>query len=178
MNAGNNYGFQQLVELCKQTHQDMQKRTGRSVDIHLVVRNWLFGWYIFEYEQKGCGRAEYGAYLVKRLSDELGMQLGRGFSARSLEQSRKFYLTQKQIPQTMSAESGVNGNTFPPKHLKEAKDAIDSQVYTYYTRLTEDEISQQSADQLPRSHINPVEFDGIRMQVELWNPEPEAEDRS
>ena len=113
MNAGNNYGFQQLVELCKQTHQEMQHRAGRSVDIHLVVRNWLFGWYIFEYEQKGSDRAEYGAYLVIRLSDELRKQLGRGFSARSLEQCRKFYLTQRQIPQTMSAEFKVNGNTSP-----------------------------------------------------------------
>jgi predicted nuclease of restriction endonuclease-like (RecB) superfamily len=115
MNAGNNYGFQQLVDLCKQTHQEMQQRAGRSVDIHLVVRNWLFGWYIVEYEQKGCDRAEYGAYLIKRLSEELGEQLGRGFSARSLEQCRKFYMMQKQIPQTMSAESGMDDNHFPPK---------------------------------------------------------------
>jgi len=115
MNAGNNYGFQQLVDLCKQRHQEMQQRAGRSVDIHLVVRNWLFGWYIVEYEQKGCDRAEYGAYLIKRLSEELGDQLGRGVSPRSLEQCRKFYMTQKQIPQTMSAESGMDDNTFPPK---------------------------------------------------------------
>jgi len=89
-----------------------------------------------------------------------------GFSARSLEQCRKFYMMQKQITQTMSAESGMDGET-----------ALDSQAYAYYPRLTEDEISQQSADQLPRSHINPVEFDGIRIQAELCNPEPEQEDR-
>ena len=62
----------------------MQRRAGCSVDIHLVIRNWLFGWYIVEYEQQGADRAEYGAYLVKRLSDELGKQQGRGFSVRSL----------------------------------------------------------------------------------------------
>lgn len=115
MNPENNYGFQQLVDLCKQTHKEMQRRAGRSVDVHLVVRNWLFGWYIVEYEQKGCDRAEYGAYLIKRLSDELGKQFGRGFSVRSLEQCRKFYLTQKQISQTMSAEFGVNDNTVVPE---------------------------------------------------------------
>ena len=101
-----------------------------------------------------------------------------GFSARSLEQYRKFYITQKQIPQKMSAESGVNGDTFPPKSLKEAKTALDSQTYAYYPGLTEDKISQPSTDQLPCFHINPVEFDGIRMQAELWDPNPEQEDRS
>lgn len=105
MNAGDEFGFQQLVDLCKQTHQEMQRGAVRSVDIHLVTRNWLFGWYIVEYEQKGSDKAEYAAYLIKRLSDELGKQLGRGFSIRSLEQCRKFYITQKQIPQTLSAES-------------------------------------------------------------------------
>jgi hypothetical protein len=72
-------------------------------------------------------------------------------------------MKQKQIPQTMSAESGISGDTFPPKRLKEAKVALNSQAYAYYFRLTEDEISQQSADQLPWIHINPVEFDGVRM---------------
>ena len=101
-----------------------------------------------------------------------------GFSARSLEQCRNFYLTQKQISQTISAESGVNGNTSLSKRFKEDKAALDSQVYAYYPRLTEYEISQQSADQLPRSHINLVEFDGIRMQAELWDSKPEQEERS
>ena len=93
----------------------MQRRASCSVDIHLVIRNWLFGWYIVEYEQQGADRAEYGAYLVKRLSDELGKQLGRGFSVRSLEQCRKFYMTQKQIAQTVSAQSGRDGNASSPK---------------------------------------------------------------
>lgn len=59
---------------------------------------------------------------------------------------------------------------------EDAKTAFDSQAYAYYPRLTEDKISQQSADQLPWSHINPVEFDGIRIQAELWNPKPEQEE--
>jgi hypothetical protein len=80
------------------------------------------------------------------------------------------------IPQTMSAKSGMNEDTFPPKRLNEAKTDLDSQACTYYPGLTEDEIGQQSADQLTRSHINPVEFDGIRMQAELWNLEPEKEE--
>jgi hypothetical protein len=35
--------------------------------------------------------------------------------------------------------------------------------------------SQQSADQLPRSHFNSVEFDGFRIDTEVRNPELEQE---
>jgi len=38
-------------------------------------------------------------------------------------------MKQKQIPQTMPAESEMDGNTFPPNRLKEAKAALDSQAY-------------------------------------------------
>ncbi|WP_321430375.1 PDDEXK nuclease domain-containing protein [uncultured Methanolobus sp.] len=113
MSLDNDYGFKQLVDLCTQTHQEMQRRAGRSVDIHLVIRNWLFGWYIVEYEQNGSDRAEYGAGLVKQLSGELGEQLGRGFSARTLEQCRKFYLMQRKISQTMSAQFGIDKTELP-----------------------------------------------------------------
>ena len=74
------FGFQQLVALCERTPQEMQSRAGRTVDTFLVVRNWLCGWYILEYEQSGADRAASGAYLIKRLSNELGKQLGKGFS--------------------------------------------------------------------------------------------------
>lgn len=99
------FDFDGLVERCRHIHQELQHRAGRSVDTYLVIRNWLFGGYIVEYEQQGTDRAEYGAYLIKRLSAALSAQLGRGFSARSLEQCRKFYLTEKQIAQTLSAQS-------------------------------------------------------------------------
>lgn len=126
MSAENNYDFKQLVNLCTQTHKEMQMQASRSVNLHLVIRNWFFGWYVVEYEQSGCDRAEYGAYLIERLSDELGKQLGRGFSARSLEQCRKFYLTHKQIPQTMSAEFGVDGETFPAKGYLPISQAVSA----------------------------------------------------
>lgn len=83
-----------------------------------------------------------------------------------------------KIPQTLSAKCGEKNDIFPQIHLKESKVTLDSQTCVYYPKLTEGEISQQSADQFPRSHINSVEFDGIKIQAELWNPEPEKEEKS
>ncbi len=45
------FDFESLVALCRQTHEEMQGRAARAVDTGLAARNWLFGWYIVEYEQ-------------------------------------------------------------------------------------------------------------------------------
>jgi predicted nuclease of restriction endonuclease-like (RecB) superfamily len=97
--------FEQLILLCRETHSTIQGRACRAVDTALVVRNWFFGWYVVEYEQRGGDRAEYGSSVIKRLSEALTQQIGKGFSPRSLEQARRFYLTFRDIPQTPSAES-------------------------------------------------------------------------
>ena len=51
------FGFHQLVDLCRQTHETMQSRAVRSVDLTLVVRNWLFGWYIANFAYRGYQQA-------------------------------------------------------------------------------------------------------------------------
>ncbi len=97
-----NFGFQQLVDLCRLTHEEMQSRASRSVDSFLVVRNWLFGWYIVEYEQKGDDRAKYGASTLKKLSAALISKGVKGASSTNLKQARSFYLAYKGIGQTAS----------------------------------------------------------------------------
>ena len=57
----------------------------RSVDFcHMGKR-------IFEEEQQGKDRADYGAYLIKNLAKQLEPEYGSGFSARQLERCRQFY---------------------------------------------------------------------------------------
>ncbi len=98
--------IEKLIGLFEQTHSALQQRAARSVDTALVVRNWLFGWYIVEFENGGAERAElYGKELIKKLSEKLTENLGKGFSKRSLEQFRQFYLTYKEITQALPAQS-------------------------------------------------------------------------
>ena len=96
------FDFENLVELCRRTHEEAQHSAARAIDSSLVVRNWLFGWYIVEYEQHGADRAEYGAALIKKLAAKLAM---RGCSSRSLALSSKFYRCYPEILQTVSAKS-------------------------------------------------------------------------
>ena len=63
----------------------------RSVDFCRVQMYWNIGKRIFEEEQQGKERADYGSYLIKNLASTLEPNYGTGFGVRQLEQSRKFY---------------------------------------------------------------------------------------
>jgi predicted nuclease of restriction endonuclease-like (RecB) superfamily len=62
-----------------------------SVDNERVLMYWQIGKVIFEEEQQGKDRAEYGKYLIKSISDEFQPKLGTGFTVRQLEMNRQFY---------------------------------------------------------------------------------------
>lgn len=95
------FGFEKLVVLFEQTQSELQKQAARSVDIALVVRNWLFGWYIVEFENGGAERAElYGKKLLQCLSAELKQAGLKGVSLTNLKQFRLFYETNLLLIQT------------------------------------------------------------------------------
>ncbi len=63
----------------------------RSVDFCRVQMYWNIGKRIFEEEQEGKDRADYGSYLIKNFANNLIPEYGKGFSVRQLERSRQFY---------------------------------------------------------------------------------------
>ncbi|MGO4904802.1 PDDEXK nuclease domain-containing protein [Flavobacterium sp. W20_MBD1_R3] len=63
----------------------------RAVDNERTLMYWYIGQRIFEEEQDGKDRADYGTYLIKFLAEQLQPEYGSGFSVRQLERYRKFY---------------------------------------------------------------------------------------
>jgi predicted nuclease of restriction endonuclease-like (RecB) superfamily len=63
----------------------------RSVNFERVLMYWKIGERIFNEEQEGKLRADYGTALIKSLADALEPVYGSGFSARQLERFRQFY---------------------------------------------------------------------------------------
>lgn len=63
----------------------------RSVDNERVLMYWQIGKTIFEEEQGGQNRAEYGTFLIKSISNHFQPHFGTGFSVRQLERNRQFY---------------------------------------------------------------------------------------
>ena len=64
-----------------------------SVDFCRVQMYWNLGRRIFEEEQQGKERAEYGTYIIKNLAERLVAEYGSGFGKRQLERSRQFFLS-------------------------------------------------------------------------------------
>ena len=98
------FDFKDLVELCRQTHEETRHSAVRAIDRSLVARNWLFGWYIVEYEQHGADRAKYGRGLITSLSSKLKAGEVRGCSPTNLRKFREFYLAYAEIQQAVSVE--------------------------------------------------------------------------
>ena len=63
----------------------------RSVNWERTIMYWKIGKRIFEEEQEGKDRAEYGTYLIRQLSKQLQPEFGTGFGIRQLERYRQFY---------------------------------------------------------------------------------------
>ena len=107
------FDFENLVELCRRTHEETQRSAARVVDRSLVARNYLFGWYIVEYEQNGADRAEYGSQLLARVSSRLQKIGIKGSSATRLKLYRRFYQQQKGIgptlPDQLASLASVDG---------------------------------------------------------------------
>ncbi len=65
----------------------------RSVEFHRVEMYWKLGNRIFNEEQEGKERADYGSYLIRKLALEIEPEFGSGFSYRQLSWCRQFYRT-------------------------------------------------------------------------------------
>ena len=82
-----------FINQIKSIISEAQQNALRAVDFNRVLMYWNIGKTLFEEEQQGLERAEYGTYLIKNLSRALEPEYGTSFSVRQLELSRKFYRT-------------------------------------------------------------------------------------
>jgi hypothetical protein len=86
--------FEFLVNTIQDTHNKLQQNAVKAVNVHLTLRNWLVGFYIVEYEQKG-----------EKLLDQLALKLNtKDLGSRNLKLFRQFYFAYPQIVQTLPAQ--------------------------------------------------------------------------
>lgn len=85
-----------------------QARAIRSVDTERVAMYWQIGKVIFEEEQQGKERAEYGKFLIKSISNEFQAQLGSGFTVRQL---REVYTVLQAIPNCVCTADAIQLDT-------------------------------------------------------------------
>jgi len=90
-----NYGL--LLEQITSLHGMITGRAAAAVNQAMLVRNWLIGAWIVEFEQFGSERAKYGSGLLKRLAQDLRSSGLRGVSPDLLERMRAFYRGYPQL---------------------------------------------------------------------------------
>lgn len=94
----------ELISLISETQQYFKQQAQRQVNTALTLRNWLFGFYIAEYELNGSDKAEYGAKLVKEIASRLEKAGFKQIRERHLYLCKDFYIAYPNILRTVSAK--------------------------------------------------------------------------
>lgn len=145
-----------LINQIKEIVNSAQQRAVRSVNTERVAMYWHIGKVVFEEEQKGKDRAEYGSFLIKSISNEFQPQLGSGFSVRQLEMNRQFY---RMFPNTHALRS-----QFSWTHYRTLIRIEDEDKRTFY--IAEAEKNNWNARQLERQ-VNSQLFERLRLSNDV-----------
>ena len=129
----NTHSFDELTKIIRDTHDAAQTTAVKAINRMQTMRNWLYGYYIIEFEQHGKDRAEYGTQLLKRLEERVNR---KGLTETLFKNSRKFY---RLYPQMVENLIGVISPTVSDK-LLESKDAS----VLCDTQMTENEHVEKS----------------------------------
>lgn len=99
--------FSHLIDAIANIHTQSVAQASRSVNQSLVIRNWLIGCNIVEYEQKGEDRAQYGIRLLPTLSRKLTRNGVVGCSRQDLDRCRNLYRIYPQIGMVLKEQEKI-----------------------------------------------------------------------
>ena len=84
--------YDELYTEIKETLLASRQKAYAAINFAMVKSYWDIGRIIVEHEQSGSLRAEYGKHTLKELSERLTKEFGKGFTVRTLQQMKKFYV--------------------------------------------------------------------------------------
>ena len=139
-----------LLNDVREINSAARTQAVRSVDSCRVQMYWHIGRRIFEEEQLGKDRADYGTYLIKNLAKQLEPEYGSGFSVRQLEMCRQFY---RLYPIANALRSQLNWTQYrlliqiedPDKRLYYELESVNN---NWTARETERQINSQLYERL------------------------------
>lgn len=84
--------YSELLDNIGSTLQKARENSFKAINTELVKANWEIGRLIVEFEQHGKEKAEYGSGLLVKLSTDLKLHFGKGFSRSNLQLMRQLYI--------------------------------------------------------------------------------------
>ena len=92
MMDSNLISYEDIYSEIKETLLLSRNQAYSAVNFAMVQAYWQIGRIIVEHEQNGNARADYGKSVLQELSSRLTKDFGKGFSVRTLQQMKKFYV--------------------------------------------------------------------------------------
>ena len=124
--------FNSLVGRINSVQDALQAQAAHAVNLSLTARNWLIGYYIVEFEQRGEDRAKYGDRLINRLSERLGR---RGMEPRRLREYRQVYLVYSTLGNEIEAFIQKNNLQIHSLGKSLIWRALTAKLQTFYHRI-------------------------------------------
>ena len=90
--VNNSKNYRSLIKDIGSILEEGRKQAFRVVNNILTKTYWEIGSQIVEFEQIGNEKAAYGSKLLHRLSKDLRLTYGKGFSRRNILDMRRFYI--------------------------------------------------------------------------------------
>ncbi len=123
-----NKEYRELIEKISENYFKARQRAFKAINDELTLSNWETGRYIVEFEQKGNIRAEYGKKLLDKLSKDLTVRHGTGFSRSNIVYMRLFYI---KYPKGVTASHLLSWSHY--YELLKIKDDIEREFYEKQT---------------------------------------------
>ena len=99
-----------LIKAISAATTQLQGRAAAALNQALVIRNWMVGAWVIEFEQTGKDRAKYGTRLLETLAQDLKARGLKGLDERSLLDCRSVYRLYPQIPGSVTPEFKTFGH--------------------------------------------------------------------
>ena len=132
--------YEDIYSEIRETLLSSRHQAYSAVNFAMVQAYWQIGRIIVEHEQEGSLRSGYGKSVLQELSKRLTEEFGKGFSVRTLQQMKKFYVT---FPNTNALRSQLTWT-----HYRLLLSVEDEQARRWY--MDEAVASAWSSRQLER----------------------------
>ena len=137
-----------------------------------IATYWNIGKRIVEEEQQGQERAKYGTTLIANLARQLTLEFGTGYSYRSLNEYRRFYLSFKDM-EIMHAR--VHNLTWTHFRIIMRETTIEGRLW-YMKEASEQMWSTRTLERNVTTQYYGRMMAAQRQQLELPQPAVEGED--
>jgi len=148
-------GYGQLITAISAINTRMVGRVATVANQALVLRNWMVGAHIVEYQQHGADRAKYGARLLDTMAEDLKAKGVKGLGSRTLWNCKAFYSMYPQVRQPALVEFSARQSA--PDILQTPVAESSAEIVPINSATTGCRIGQPPVGELP-SPLEPLQL--------------------